>query len=180
MIRALARVPGLRRFARAEDGTSTIEFCLWVPFMVFFMAVVVESSMHMLRWMLLDRALDIAVRELRIRTYSPPSHGEFRQLVCDNAFLPDCMNSLQVEFVVLPSATWTAFAGNPDCVDRAIGIDPAGDAPNVGGQPNEKVAVRACALMQPIFVDVGFNIAMPRDSNDELQVIALSAFAQEP
>lgn len=180
MRRLAARLPLLRRFVRAEEGSSTVEFVLWVPFMLLFLASMVESAMFMTRWMLLDRALDIAVRELRLATFSPPTFPEFRQSICDYAKLPECMARLQVELVPVTNGTWTALANSPNCINRSSDIEPVNATTYTPGVSNQIMAVRVCALMDPMYPNVGLGFLLPKDANGELQVIAFSAYAQEP
>ena len=170
----------LRRFARSEDAASTIEFVLWVPFMLLFLASLVESSAFMMRWMLLDRAVDIAVRDLRLSTHSPPTFDEFRQDICDHAQLPDCLASLQVELVPVSSGQWTALSNDPTCIERETTIDPVSETTYTPGAANQIVAVRACMLMEPLFANIGIGALLPKDANGEIRVISYSAYAQEP
>ena len=180
MSRPSRRPSLLRRFARSEEGTSTVEFCLWVPFMMFFLASMVEASTFMMRWMLLDRSLDIAVRELRLRTTNPPGFDELRQMVCDNMRLPDCMNSLHLELDIVDQTTWTGLTNAPLCRDRAQPIIPVTEKNIPAPLPNQFMTIRACALMEPLFGNVGIGAVLPKDSNGELQVLAYSAYVQEP
>ena len=169
-----------RRHAGSQSGTSTVEFVLWVPFMLLFLASMTESATFMMRWMLLDRAVDVAVRDLRLSTFSPPSFEEFRQAICDEAQLPDCLGSLQVELVPVASGEWTALSSTPACIDRETTIDPVSETTYTPGVANQIVAVRACALMEPLFANIGIGALMPKDANGEFRVISYSAYAQEP
>ena len=180
MTRVLRRIPLLRRFARSEEGSSTVEFCMWVPFMMFFLASMVEASTFMMRWMLLDRSLDIAVRELRLRTTNPPTFDELRQMLCDNMRLPDCMNSLHLELSIVDQATWSGLGDAPLCRDRSQPIIPVTEKNIPASLPNQFMTIRACALMEPLFGKVGIGAILPKDSNGELQVLAYSAYVQEP
>ena len=170
----------IRKFFRKEDGTFTIEFVMWVPFMLVLLTSVVESSMFMTRWMLLDRALDLAVRDLRINTYASPSFEEFRGKICEEAHLPDCMDRLQIELVPVTMQSWPGLAESPNCIDRAAEIDPIDDAVYTPGQANNLMTIRACALMSPMFANVGLGALLPKDENGEYQVLAFSAYVQEP
>ena len=180
MIRTFRRIPLLRRFARSEEGTSTVEFCLWVPFMMFFLASMVEASTFMMRWMLLDRSLDIAVRELRLRTTNPPEFDELRQMVCDNMRLPDCMASLHMELAIVDQTTWDGLDDTALCRDRAQPIIPVSEKDIPAPVPNQFMTIRACALMDPLFGNIGIGAILPKDTNGELQVVAFSAYVQEP
>ena len=170
----------LGRFARSEEGTSTVEFVLWVPFMMFFLASMVEASTFMMRWMLLDRSLDIAVRELRLRTNNPPEFDELRQMVCDHMRHPNCMSSLHLELAVVDQTTWEGLGETPICRDRRQPIIPVAEKNVPAPIPNQFMTIRACSLMEPLFGNIGIGAILPKDANGELQVLAFSAYVQEP
>jgi Flp pilus assembly protein TadG len=61
----------LRRLLAREDGTATVEFVVLFPVFMLVLVNAVEASVVMSRVAMLDRALDLAVRELRIGTAAP-------------------------------------------------------------------------------------------------------------
>ena len=142
----------LRRLVRGEDGTATVELVILLPLFVLAMANAIEASILMTRATLLDRGLDMAVRELRLNTGAPPGFDEFRASVCrhagwlpDDAVVPvgdaagrsgdgelpdqakapfDCLKSLQVELRRVSTATWAVMDDQARCVDRREEIAP--------------------------------------------------------
>lgn len=78
-IRSWAR--RLRRLLAREDGTATVEFVVLFPVFMMVLANAVEASVLMSRAAMLDRALDLAVRGLRIDASAPTTAGDFRTLV---------------------------------------------------------------------------------------------------
>ena len=142
----------LRRLVRAEDGTATVELVILFPAFVLVMVNAIEASVLMTRATLLDRGLDMAVRELRLNTEAPPGFDAFRASVCrhagwlpDDAVVPvgdaaghsgnaeppdqakapfDCLSSLQVELQRISTDTWALMEPQARCVDRAEPIAP--------------------------------------------------------
>jgi Flp pilus assembly protein TadG len=192
-MRPLSRLRrALRRFAGAETGTATVEFALlFPPFFVLF-ASSIEAGLMMIRNVQLERGLDLAVRELRIGTPTPPTFVEFRQQVCDVAFLvPNCMANLQVELQVVPSTTWQPLDLTPRCVDRSDVIDPFTQPNYDTGGNNEFMLVRLCANVDPILPGLGLGAILDRipasgDPEDEgfvpngYAIVAVSAYVNEP
>ena len=88
----------LGRFARREDGNPTIEFVIWFPFLFFFMYASFELSLMTMRHAMLERGLDIAVREIRLGTGETPQHDDIKATVCENAIvMPGCDANLRLE-----------------------------------------------------------------------------------
>src|SRR5690606_40360377 len=57
-----------------------------------------EMGTLMLRHVMLERALDMSVRDLRLGNWNNPTHDDFKRVVCNRAgVIPDCMNVLLVE-----------------------------------------------------------------------------------
>jgi len=171
----------LRRFARAEKGTATVEFALLFPpfFLVF--ASAIESGIMMSRNVMLERGLDLAVREIRIGLPTPPTFEEFRAQICGVAMIiPNCMENLQVELQVVDSSTWQPLDPTPRCVDRDSPIDPF-DNPNYSvGQNNDFMLVRLCANIDPILPGFGLGIILDGDGSNGHAIVATSAFVNEP
>jgi hypothetical protein len=192
-MRPLSRLRrALRRFSRAETGTATIEFALLFPPFFFLFASSVESGLMMIRNVQLERGLDLAVRELRLGTPTPPTFEEFRQQVCDVAFMvPNCMQNLQVELQEVALSDWQPLDLSARCVDRSADIDPF-DSPNyeTGGN-NSFMLVRLCANVNPILPGFGLGAVLDRipasgDPEDPdfrengYAIVAVSAYVNEP
>ncbi len=94
------------RAAREEDGTATIPFIIFLPFFMILVISSLEMGILMLRHVMLERALDISVRDLRLGTFTG-DYDDFKQNICDRAaVIPDCMNALVVELRPVSTTTW--------------------------------------------------------------------------
>jgi len=70
---------GLRDLRRKEDGNATIEFAILFPAFIMIFLSAFESGLLMTRQVLLDRAVDLTVRDIRLRTWlpgPPPTHDD--------------------------------------------------------------------------------------------------------
>ena len=170
---------GLRRLAREEDGTATIPFIMFLPFFMLLVMSSLEMGTLMLRHVMLERALDMSVRDLRLGTWSNPTHEEFKRTVCNRAgVIPDCMNVLLVELRPVSTTTWEPLAGGPICVDRAEPIKPVTTFdPGVG---DNMMLIRVCSNFDPIFPTSGLGFQLPRDNTGAYALVSATAFVNEP
>ena len=174
----------VRTFRRSEDGTATIELALLFPLYMAFLGSSIEMGTLMTRQAMLDRGLDVAIRSVRIGTMSPVTHDALRDEICERAgIIPDCANQLKVEMYHVDLLNWQDVPTQPDCIDR---IDPvAGAQPEPlsnfeKGGANEMTVVRACALFDPLFPNLGMGKRIPRESGDAYGLVSTTAFVVEP
>jgi Flp pilus assembly protein TadG len=170
----------LARFRRREDGAATVEFVIVFPiFMVIFVSVF-ESGLLMTKMVMLDRALDLTVRQIRLATGSGAiTHDAVKEMICANTvIIDDCANSLQVEMVQINAANWTMPNTTADCVDRESEIAPVLNF-TPGGE-NSIMFVRACLIVEPMFPNYGLGLILTKDPSGGVRLLANSAFASEP
>ncbi|GGL20296.1 pilus biosynthesis protein TadE [Caulobacter rhizosphaerae] len=124
----LARLGLLRRFARADDGATAIEFALVaIPFLILVFAII-ELGFIFLVSMGLENALMVVDRT--IRTGELQTNGgdaaSFKQAVCgEMSWLGgSCSSSLTLDVRVLPSFTQTSGLPTPNPTNTCF--DPGG------------------------------------------------------
>ena len=90
-------------FRKRQDGNATIEFVILFPaFMTLFLTGF-EAGFYMVRNVMLERAVDIAVRDVRLGNGNVPAFAALKKRICDEAgIIPDCMRTLQVEMRNIP------------------------------------------------------------------------------
>jgi len=169
-----------RRFAREEDGTSTIPFIIFLPFFMMLVISSVEMGMVMVRHVMLERALDMSVRGLRLGFWNPPTHDELKADICANAgLIPDCMNVLMLELRPVSKVTWQPLSSGPTCIDKSAVIAPT--PPDFfGGSGDEMMLIRACAKFYPMAPLTGLGFQMPKDGAGMYALVAATAFVNEP
>ena len=174
----------LRRFGafrRDEDGAATIEFCLLLPAFIAIFISSYESGLMMVRNVMMERGVDIAVRELRLGTPTPPTFNEFKQSICDNAvIISDCENVIQVELRPISTTTWGPLIPTPTCIDIESNLDPIDQTEYSVGTNNELMLVRVCSLFDVIFPTTGWGMKMPQFDDGRYALVATSAFVNEP
>lgn len=176
----LARLGALlRRFCRSEEGSATIEFVIVFPVFFTFFLSTFELGMLETRHVMMDRGLDIAVRQIRLGMLEPVTHEGFKQAVCNGAsIIPDCMNQIKLEMVSVDPRAWVNMGPAADCVDRQD--DSIAVRNFVPGATNQLMLIRACALFDPYFPTTGLGASLPRVSGGAYGLISLSSFVIEP
>ncbi len=154
------------RFRRDEDGgVSTLEFVIIAPVLFFMFFATFEAGWLMVRQMMLDRGLDMAMREVRLNLVPGITHSELKQNICDEAMgITDCENSLYIEMRTLSEveAMDDGTTGRRwpyttiTCRDKSEPIDPEVDASNFdSNQPDELMFVVACVIVEPLLPGLG-------------------------
>lgn len=176
----------LRRFTRESHGNAAIEFVFALPvFMAIFMASF-EGGMIALRQTMLDRALDVAMRDLRLGNLgTSPTHDDLKTAICDAAVaLPDCDGSLKVTLEQVDTDTWVMPSATIVCRDRADDIDPVTVLDPTPGARSEIMVVRVCIRTDVLFGGIGIgqnlNEADLLDGQGGYPLISYSAFVNEP
>lgn len=169
-----------KRFLRDESGNGTIEFVIFAPFFFMLFLSSFEVGMLMARNVMLDRGLDIAIRQVRLGQMQPVNHTNMKEAVCDAAvIIPNCMAELRLEMRPLDPRNWDNIPDTPDCVNAE---DPA-DAVRqfVAGQPNQLMIVRACAIFDPIAPNAGFGKKLGGSEDaDRYALFSSAAYVVEP
>lgn len=178
MMRAL--LSQLRQLTRKEDGSAAVEFVIIFPVIATMIVMTLEMGFITLRQTLLDRGLDMAVREVRLGTSMDLQQDSVKQLVCENAmFLVDCQNQLFLEMEPSNPRTFAPLPEIASCTDEDMGdIRPAREFNP--GQANEVVMMRACVLYDPLFPKALLPRLLEKDIDGKSAIISITAFVQEP
>lgn len=181
--RKLARF--LRRFRKREEGSPTVEFVLlFMPIIVITMTGL-ELGLLMTRHVMMERGLDMAVREVRLNTGAPINEDQFKQLVCSAAgIIPSCMNNLRLEMRPINMRHQGSNSSNTiprraSCTDVDSPFEPARNFTN--GSGNEVMVVRACGLFRPMIAP-GLGLAHQLNQGPQgfYRLVATTAFVMEP
>ncbi|MDD9921488.1 MAG: pilus assembly protein [Boseongicola sp.] len=172
----------LKKFRKNQDGNATIEFVFLFPIIIFLFLMGFESSYYMVRNVMLERAVNVAVRDVRLSDGNMPSFNTFRQNICDQAaILPDCMNSLQVEMEQIPIAVGgvDAVKGSIKCINKNAADYQDGVNFDMGTQ-NTMMVIKVCALSEPLFPSTGLGVRMQRFGQGKYAIVTTAAFVTEP
>ncbi len=168
-----------RRFLHAEQGSSTIEFVMFLPLFFAVFLSTFELGMLLTRQVMLDRALDLTVRQVRLGNVAPLTHMALKEMICERAVLiPDCVNQIKLEMRSVDPREWKTPPATADCVDRVRLAAPITSFEI--GVSNELMVLRACALFDPYFPTSGLASSIPRQSQGAYALVATNAFVIEP
>ena len=176
-LRPLARRLG--HLLRDTSGTATVEFVLVVPIFISLMLMSIELGFVTLRHTMLERGLDIAVREIRLGTGTAPQHDQIKKIICDNALIiSDCENTLRLEMKPTDIRNYSPLSAVPDCTDVSNPTKPVRQF--TPGQQNQLVLMRACLKYKPFFPKEALGAALASDADGQAVTVAMTAFVQEP
>lgn len=169
----------LRRFTRDEDGLVSAEFMILFPLFMALMVMSLELSLITLRHTMLERGLDMAVRDIRLGTGTAPTHDAIKDRICEEAYvITNCAESVRLEMVPTDMRDLSTLGDTVQCTDKEeTGAPVLSFTP---GQQNQLMFLRACAKYDPIFPTWQLARALSRDSSGQIAIVAMSAFVQEP
>ncbi len=171
----------LRRTARSEDGTATLPFVIFLPFFLTMIVSSVELGMYMVRSVMLERGLDMAVRELRLGNWKNPDADGLRKRICNNALImQNCAQNLLIEQRVVSKTTWEPLSSGPTCIDHSsLAMAPADHFE--AGVSNDIMLLRVCLKVNPVFTTRPFGLKMGAiDGAGQYALVSVAAFVNEP
>lgn len=177
MIKSLCR--HLNRFAKSEMGSGTVEFVITVPVMLIILLSGIELAVVNVRHSMLERAVDLTVREIRLGTGSAPQHDQIKDMICEHAgFIENCDDNLRLEMIQLDPRNWSGIPREADCTDSSEEVSPVRSF--VNGAANDLMILRACAKFDPIFPSTGLGADLASQTDGMYGLVSTTAFVQEP
>lgn len=175
----------LRRFRRNESGGPTVEFALlFTPFIVLPMTGF-EMGLLMTRHAMLERGLDIAVREVRLNTTTQFDENDVKRMICNAAgILPECMTNVRIEMrrIDLRISSWAEGNSLPrhaSCTNLNEPFLPARSFNNGGS--NQLMVLRVCGVFKPMLLPgVGVAFQLNQGHQGRYRLVSTSAFVMEP
>ena len=167
----------LRSFSRDRTGAASVEFVMIAPLYFAFVFSMFEAGWLMTKSMMLERGLDMTVRELRFGSAASLNTNEFKKVICSHSkIIRDCEDSMTLNQVLVKSAS--DIPDKAECVDRTAPAKPAKKL--VPGDEDEFMYVSACVFVNPIFPFLGLGLHLPKDELGGMALIAYSAYVTEP
>lgn len=164
---------------RQESGSASVEFVILFPFFMIMFVSTFEVGLLMVRQVMLDRAVDMTVRSLRIGDWEDPTADAVKSAICDTAgILPGCEDNLRLNLNPISKETWEIDTDVTLCVDKTLEIQPA--VKFKLGVQHEMMLVQVCALQEPIFPITGIGMRLRHVENQYYALMSQSAFVNEP
>ena len=177
----------LRRFRRDDEGATAMEFSLLMP--IFFAIVFgfYDMGAVMLRQVMLNSAVDLVSRELRIAgtldsSIAPTDINgqiqEFRARVCGRSYmLNDCLNDLVIDMRPIPVGA-PLPPRNAPCVNRGPGGTTQPVTTYNQNVTTLPVYVRVCAPSMAMIRNMGIGPFL-ENANGDVMIYADTAFLFE-
>jgi Flp pilus assembly protein TadG len=173
----------LRQFLADEHGGPTVEFVVLFAPLLYLIFTIGELGVFMMRAVMIERGLDMAMRDVRLGTIETGEDETeveaVRRRICEEAFLLfGCEDRLLIE--VTPLADVSSFGTSEvNCVNSS---DPSLSPADKFTPPGREqiTFVRACLVSSPIFPGVGLGAQLPRLEGGGYGIIAETAFMNEP
>lgn len=166
-------------FRREESGAATVEFAIIFPVIMMLFLMSIEIGVMMIRGLMLDRSIDITMRDLRLGNLSPMTYEQMKRDICRNSLIiPDCENSISLELRPATTAGFASFGDRPKCHDKSEPLKPVLEF--TPGASNQLMLVSACATFNPFFPTTGLAATIRLDGSGEYALVATSAYVNEP
>jgi len=170
----------LRDFLRRDErGTATVEFVIVFPLIMAVFMSSFEAAVLTAKQTMMERALDITIRELRLNAGTPLSESDVKNRICNETLLiSDCRSTIVVEMTEINPPVWTWPATRAACADRINNTLPVVNYTQA--KANKLVLVRLCTVVDPWFPLTGLGLALTKDASGGYQMTTASAFVAEP
>lgn len=169
-----------RRFLRREDGTATVEFAILVPLLFTIFISALESGLMMVRWVSIDRAADIVIRQLRLGQLANPNSELLRREICEETFLiENCFANATIEILRINRSSFALPEPQAPCVSReeeiiqpVVTITP--------GQQNDLMLIRVCVTVDAMFPSSTYGLPIQFDAMGGYAIAVASVYVNEP
>jgi Flp pilus assembly protein TadG len=169
-----------RPFRKDERGLASIEFALFFPVYLGLFFWAVELGIVMMKATMLDHAMDVAMRDLRLGLVPNPSPEQLKQDICARArIIGDCEDQMMINLEPVSTTTWAMPNTPVACVNNddedmqpVVNFDP--------GRQQELMLVRACIMIPILFPDMALGRRLFTDGTGRIGIASTSAFVNEP
>lgn len=167
----------MRRFLGDETGSQVVEFLYTMPALFMMALSSIDGGLLLAKYMMLERAVDINVRSLRLG--SVPSPTTLTNSICEDiAIIDDCAANLVLEIQPIDRSTWAMPNNNTPCYNRQEDIDPVTTF-QIGVEA-ELMLLRACVIVDPLFDTFGYGEIMNNTNSGDYYITSASVFVNEP
>ena len=176
----------LRRFLNDDSGEAAIEFLLVFPILFLVFTASFESSLYMARYVMMERAVDMVVRDVRLKILAKPTHQILKQTICREGMMVEsvsaCMNNMKIWMQPVNTGTFAMVAPPKTCVDKVQNINTSEPPANefAYGTDNDIMLLRICLKEKPMFPTTAVSLKMPVEADGSYVMQVTSVFVNEP
>lgn len=182
MIHAISKLRQmLARFRKEENGAATLEFLLVIPGFMLLFTSAYEGGMMSTRHVMLERALDQTVRDVRIGRIPQATNEVLSERICEYAaIIPNCLDNLRLNMQRMnPRSFDSTQVESVECVDRTVENQPVVVFSNTGDN-NDLMILVACSLFDPMIPTTGLGKALSSENGGAYALVATSSYVMEP
>ena len=162
-----------------EDGTATMEFVLVIPLIMMIFMASFESGLLMTRSIMLEQAVDMTMRELRLGHYPAVTNKVLKQQICARTIIfPNCLTVIKIEMDRVSTTSWNIPVQPTHCINRQGTADPVVSMGTLAD--NDVMMVRVCVILQAMFPTTGIAMQLNLDSSGGYGLVTRTAFVAEP
>jgi Flp pilus assembly protein TadG len=168
-----------RKFRRGEKGTASVEFVVAVPVILTIFMASFEAGFFMIRSVMLEQAVDMAMRDVRLGHFEDVNGTTLKNAICDRILMfTNCEANMMIDMRRVTTDAWALPDEVMGCVNRSENTEPASEMQI--GQQNEMILVRACIMQDAIFPSTGLALELPLDAQGGYALYSKSAYVVEP
>ena len=165
-----------------QDGAVAVEFVIAIPFILSLFFGSVDAGISMIRQVMLDRSMDLTLRQVRLGNPDFDTSDELKASICDGMATvmseSECLAGITIEMSSIDPANTAGLTATVKCVNREEDIIPA--VAFTPGPPNKLMLVRTCIVSDPFIQLTGFFTGMPINENGEYVAVSRGVFVNEP
>jgi hypothetical protein len=167
-------------FLRRDLGSASLEFAIAVPVVMAMLFSSIDYGAVMLRQVFLDRAVDMAAREVRLGQINAAGFTGFRDRICARTLLlRNCQGTIAIEMRPIDTTTWAGLNTPARCINRQDEITPALEfVPGAGQQ--ELMLIRVCVAADPFIRMTGYVMGMTQNPDGIYNLVSRAAWVNEP
>lgn len=173
-----------RHLRRDAIAAVTVQFVVALPIVIYCFTFATDFGMAMTRSAMLERALDLESRAVRIGQRAPDDYDGIRRGICQRArLIPDCLSRVKLEVRAMSPSRWEPLSASPDC-ESLSEVTVTAPSNFDSAQSNQLVLIRACVVFEAISPGGGFAQAVMSTGaggfNRYYQLTATNSYVMEP
>lgn len=169
-----------QRHTQDDSGaTSTVEFCILLPVFIFILMGGYEIGYYTVSSTMLDRGLDLTVRDVRLGIMDEVDLDTMKSSVCTYAtYVRNCSDNIKIALEPVDASDFDTPSTYAECIDRSADVDAS--TTFTDGSENELMLVRVCVNVDPIFPTTWLGGLLESYEGSGYAMVSTSAFVNEP
>ncbi|SFI49369.1 TadE/TadG family type IV pilus assembly protein [Celeribacter neptunius] len=168
-----------RRHGCDEEGSATVEFAMVFPIFAYMIMGGYEIGYYTVSASMLDRGLDLAVRDVRLGNMPNVTLTNLKSATCEYArYVRNCEENIHIALEPVDANNFQHPTHIAVCLDRTADVTPA--TTFTDGGENELMLVRACVNVDPIFPTTWLGSTLQKTPGSGYALISTSGFVNEP